>query len=30
MIEINLIPGSGKKAKKGGGGGAKFHFGASR
>ena len=29
MIEINLIPGSGKKAKKGGGGGAKLNFGAS-
>jgi len=28
MIEINLIPGSGKKAKKG-GGGAKLNFGAS-
>jgi type IV pilus assembly protein PilN len=29
MIEINLIPGSGRKAKKGGGGGAKLNFGAS-
>ena len=29
MIEINLIPGTGKKARKGGGGGAKFDLGAS-
>ena len=29
MIEINLIPGSGKKAKKSGGGGAKLNLGAS-
>jgi Tfp pilus assembly protein PilN len=29
MIEINLLPGSGKKAKKGGGGGAKLDLGAS-
>jgi Tfp pilus assembly protein PilN len=29
MIEINLLPGSGKKAKKGGGGGAKLNLGAS-
>jgi Tfp pilus assembly protein PilN len=29
MIEINLIPGSGKKAKKGGGGGSKLNLGAS-
>src|SRR3954471_16086005 len=29
MIEINLLPGSGKKAKKSGGGGAKLNLGAS-
>ncbi len=29
MIEINLIPGTGKKARKGGGGGAKLNLGAS-
>jgi Tfp pilus assembly protein PilN len=29
MIQVNLIPGSGKKAKKGGGGGAKLNLGAS-
>jgi len=29
MIEINLLPGSGKKAKKSGGGGAKLNIGAS-
>jgi Tfp pilus assembly protein PilN len=29
MIEINLLPGSGRKSKKGGGGGAKLDFGAS-
>jgi Tfp pilus assembly protein PilN len=29
MIEINLLPGSGKKSKKGGGGGAKLNLGAS-
>ena len=29
MIEINLIPGTGKKSKKGGGGGAKLNLGAS-
>ena len=29
MIEINLIPGTGKKAKKSGGGGAKLNLGAS-
>jgi len=29
MIEINLIPGTGKKARKGGGGGAKLDLGAS-
>ena len=29
MIQVNLIPGSGKKAKKGGGGGAKVNLGAS-
>ena len=29
MIEINLSPGTGKKAKKGGGGGAKLNVGAS-
>ncbi len=29
MIEINLVPGSGKKAKKGSGGGAKLNLGAS-
>jgi len=29
MIEINLIPGTGKKARKGSGGGAKLDLGAS-
>src|SRR5215218_395026 len=29
MIEINLLPGSGKKSKKSGGGGAKLNLGAS-
>ena len=29
MIEINLIPGNGRKAKKGGGGGSKLNIGAS-
>ena len=29
MIEINLLPGSGKKSRKGGGGGAKLDLGAS-
>jgi hypothetical protein len=29
MIEINLIPGTGKKSKKGGGGGAKLNLAAS-
>ena len=29
MIQVNLIPGSGKKTKKGGGGGAKLNLGAS-
>jgi hypothetical protein len=29
MIEINLIPGTGKKSKKGGGGGAKLSVGAA-
>ena len=29
MIEINLIPGTGKKSKKGGGGGAKLSLGAT-
>lgn len=29
MIEINLLPGTGKKAKKGGGGGSKVNLGAS-
>ena len=29
MIEINLIPGTGKKSKKGGGGGAKLNVGAA-
>ena len=29
MIEINLIPGNGRKAKKGGGGGSKLNVGAS-
>ena len=29
MIEINLIPGTGRKSKKGGGGGAKINLGAS-
>jgi Tfp pilus assembly protein PilN len=29
MIHVNLIPGTGKKAKKGGGGGSKFDLGAA-